>query len=48
LLLPVDDLHWLHPASQEAPMFALRHLDPDATACVMTLRRYRPTCRAVI
>ena len=30
LLLLVDDLHWLDPASQEALMFALRRLGRDA------------------
>ncbi len=38
LLMLVDDLHWLDPASQEALLFALRRLDRDAVACLMTLR----------
>ncbi len=38
LLILVDDLHWLDPASQEALLFALRRLDRDAVACLMTLR----------
>jgi hypothetical protein len=39
LLILVDDLHWLDPASQEALLFALRRLDRDAIACLMTMRR---------
>ena len=38
LLILVDDLHWLDPASQEALLFALRRLDRDAIACLMTMR----------
>ena len=38
LLILVDDLHWLDPASQEALLFALRRLDRDAVACLMTMR----------
>lgn len=38
LLILVDDLHWLDSASQEALLFALRRLDRDAVACLMTLR----------
>jgi DNA-binding CsgD family transcriptional regulator len=38
LLLLVDDLHWLDSASLEALTFALRRLDSDAIACVMTTR----------
>ena len=38
LLILVDDLHWLDPASQEALLFALRRLDRDAIACLLTLR----------
>ncbi len=42
LLLLVDDLHWLDPASGEALTFALRRLGNDAIACVMTLREGVP------
>lgn len=42
LLLLVDDLHWLDPASREALMFALRRLGSDAIACVLTLRPGTP------
>jgi DNA-binding CsgD family transcriptional regulator len=38
LLILVDDLHWLDPASQEALLFALRRLDRDPVACLLTLR----------
>lgn len=38
LLVLADDVHWLDPASLEALLFALRRLDRDAIACVMTLR----------
>ena len=38
LLVLVDDVHWLDPASLEALLFALRRLDSDAVASVMTLR----------
>jgi DNA-binding CsgD family transcriptional regulator len=38
LLICVDDLHWLDPASQEALLFALRRLDRDAIACLLTMR----------
>lgn len=38
LLILVDDLHWLDPASQEALLFALRRLDRDAIACLVTMR----------
>jgi DNA-binding CsgD family transcriptional regulator len=38
LLILVDDLHWLDPASHEALLFALRRLDRDALACLLTLR----------
>jgi class 3 adenylate cyclase/DNA-binding CsgD family transcriptional regulator/lipopolysaccharide biosynthesis regulator YciM len=38
LLILVDDLHWLDPASREALLFALRRLDRDAIACLLTLR----------
>jgi DNA-binding CsgD family transcriptional regulator len=38
LLILVDDLHWLDPASQEALLFALRRLGRDAVACLMTMR----------
>ena len=38
LLILVDDLHWLDPASQEALLFTLRRLDRDAVACLITLR----------
>jgi len=38
LLILVDDLHWLDPASHEALLFALRRLDRDAVACLVTLR----------
>lgn len=49
LLVLVDDLHWLDPASQEALMFALRRLGSDAIAGVMTLRAgVPPAWRAVI
>ena len=34
----IDDLHWLDPASQEALLFALRRLDRDAVACIVTMR----------
>jgi DNA-binding CsgD family transcriptional regulator len=42
LLILVDDLHWLDPASAEALLFALRRLDRDAVACVLTLRAGTP------
>jgi hypothetical protein len=42
LLVLVDDLHWLDPPSQEALLFALRRLDRDAIACVMTVRAGMP------
>ena len=42
LLLLVDDLHWLDPASREALAFALRRLGSDAIGCVMTLREDAP------
>jgi hypothetical protein len=42
LLILVDDLHWLDPASAEAMVFALRRLDRDAVAGVMTLRAGMP------
>jgi AAA ATPase domain len=42
LLILVDDLHWLDPASQEALLFALRRLDRDAIACLMTMRPGAP------
>jgi DNA-binding CsgD family transcriptional regulator len=42
LLVLVDDLHWLDPASQEALLFTLRRLDRDAIACVMTVRAGMP------
>ena len=42
LLLAVDDLHWLDPASSEALTFALRRLGRDAIACVVTLREGVP------
>jgi DNA-binding CsgD family transcriptional regulator len=42
LLLLVDDLHWLDPASREALAFALRRLGSDAIGCVMTLREEVP------
>jgi AAA ATPase domain len=38
LLILVDDLHWLDPASQEGLLFALRRLDRDAIACLITVR----------
>lgn len=38
LLILVDDLFWLDPASQEALLFALRRLDRDAVACLLTMR----------
>jgi len=38
LLILVDDLHWLDRASQEALLFALRRLDRDAIACLLTVR----------
>ena len=38
MLVLADDVHWLDPASLEALSFALRRLDRDAIACVMTLR----------
>jgi DNA-binding NarL/FixJ family response regulator len=38
LLILVDDLHWVDPASQEALLFALRRLDRDAVACLVTMR----------
>ena len=38
LLILIDDLHWLDPASQEALLFALRRLDRDAVACIVTMR----------
>jgi DNA-binding CsgD family transcriptional regulator len=38
LLILVDDLHWLDPASQEALLFALRRLGRDAVACLVTMR----------
>ena len=42
LLILVDDLHWLDPASQEALLFALRRLDRDAIACLVTMRPAMP------
>jgi DNA-binding CsgD family transcriptional regulator len=42
LLILVDDLHWVDPASQEALLFALRRLDRDAIACLLTLRPDTP------
>src|ERR1700735_1209790 len=42
LLILVDDLHWIDPASQEALMFALRRLNRDAIACVLTLQAASP------
>jgi DNA-binding CsgD family transcriptional regulator len=42
LLILVDDLHWLDPASQEALLFALRRLDRDAVACLVTMRPAMP------
>jgi DNA-binding CsgD family transcriptional regulator len=42
LLILVDDLHWLDPASQEALLFALRRLDRDAVACLVTMRPDMP------
>jgi class 3 adenylate cyclase/DNA-binding CsgD family transcriptional regulator len=38
LLILVDDLHWVDPASQEALLFALRRLGQDAVACLVTMR----------
>src|SRR5580658_8015279 len=38
LLILVDDLHWLDLPSQEALLFALRRLDRDAIACLLTMR----------
>ena len=38
ILLLVDDLHWLDAPSAEALLFALRRLDSDAVACVLTTR----------
>jgi DNA-binding CsgD family transcriptional regulator len=38
LLILVDDLHWLDPASAGALLFALRRLDRDAVACLVTMR----------
>jgi len=38
ILLLVDDLHWLDALSAEALLFALRRLDTDAVACVLTAR----------
>ena len=42
LLILVDDVQWLDPASAEALFFALRRLDHDAVACVLTLRAGTP------
>jgi AAA ATPase domain len=42
LLVLVDDLQWLDPASAEALLFALRRLDRGAVACVLTLRTGTP------
>jgi hypothetical protein len=38
LLVLVDDLHWLDPASTEALLFAVRRLGSDAVACVFSTR----------
>jgi DNA-binding CsgD family transcriptional regulator len=42
LLIVVDDLHWLDTPSREALLFALRRLDRDAIACVLTTRAEAP------
>ena len=42
-LVLADDLHWLDAASREALLFALRRLDRDAIACVLTVRAAMPT-----
>jgi predicted ATPase len=38
----VDDLHWLDPASRDVLLFALRRLDRDAIACLLTTRADAP------
>jgi DNA-binding CsgD family transcriptional regulator len=42
LLVTVDDLHWLDPASAAALLFAARRLDNDAVAVVFTTRGATP------
>jgi DNA-binding CsgD family transcriptional regulator len=42
LLILVDDLQWLDPASAEAMLFAFRRLGHDAIACVLTIRAGTP------
>ena len=42
LLVLVDDLQWMDPASAEALLFAVRRLGSDAVACVMTVREGFP------
>ena len=42
LLITVDDLHWLDPASAAALLFAARRLDGDAVAIVFTTRGGSP------
>lgn len=38
LLVLVDDLHWLDPATSDALLFAVRRLGSDAVACVLATR----------
>ena len=42
LLVLVDDLQWLDAPSRDALLFALRRLDRDAIACVLTVRADGP------
>jgi DNA-binding CsgD family transcriptional regulator len=42
LLVLVDDLHWLDPASTDALLFAVRRLGSDAVACVFSGRPALP------
>jgi AAA ATPase domain len=42
LLVLVDDLHWLDPASTDALLFAVRRLSRDSVACVFSTRPALP------